>query len=244
MGINLHQGDCLEVMAEFPDNSVDLICCDPPYGTTQCKWDTPIDLELLWGHYERVAKESAAILLFAQTPFDKVLGCSNLPLLKYELVWEKTHATGHLNAKKMPMKAHENILVFYRKLPTYNPQKTTGHQRKTSTKRNSATEVYGKQEFDELHYDSTDRYPRSVLTFSSDKQLSALHPTQKPVPLLEWLIATYSNPSDVVLDNCMGSGTTGVAAKKLGRKFIGIEKDPTYFQIASKRIGEAVWASN
>lgn len=152
-------GDCLEVMTATPDGSIDMVCCDMPYGTTNCRWDTTLDLELLWEQYKRVTKENAAIVLFAQTPFDKVLGCSNLPWLRYELVWEKTHPTGHLNSKKMPMKAHENILVFYKKLPTYNPQKTSGNVRKTAVKRSDDTLIYGKQRFDEIPYDSTDRYP-------------------------------------------------------------------------------------
>lgn len=229
-------GDCLELMQSIPDSSIDMVCCDMPYGTTQCKWDTGIDLPKLWEQYRRVVKETAAIVLFAQTPFDKVLGCSNLPWLRYELIWEKTHPTGHLNAKKMPMKAHENILVFYNKLPTYNPQKTSGHARKTAVKRGDGTPVYGEQRFDELPYDSTDRYPRSVITFPSDKQTSTLHPTQKPLALIEWLVLTYSNVGDTVLDNCMGSGTTGVACRRQDRNFIGIEQDTTYFKVAKDRI--------
>jgi site-specific DNA-methyltransferase (adenine-specific) len=229
-------GDCLELMSRIADKSVDMVCCDMPYGTTNCRWDTTLDLDRLWGQYRRITKENAAIVLFAQTPFDKVLGCSNLPWLRYELIWEKTHPTGHLNAKKMPMKAHENILVFYNKLPTYNPQKTSGHVRKTAVKRRDITPVYGEQDFTELPYDSTERYPRSVLTFASDKQRAALHPTQKPVALVEWLISTFSNPGDTVLDHCMGSGTTGVACGNLGRKFVGMELDEGYYAIAKARI--------
>lgn len=232
-------GDCLDLMDAIPDGSVDMVCCDMPYGTTNCRWDTALDLQRLWDQYRRVTKENAAIVLFAQTPFDKVLGCSNLPWLRYELVWEKTHPTGHLNAKKMPMKAHENILVFYNKLPTYNPQKTHGHARKTAVKRRDDTPVYGEQDFIELPYDSTERYPRSVLTFPSDKQRSALHPTQKPLALIEWLIATYTNEGDTVLDNCMGSGTTGEACKNLGRGFVGIELDQGHFETAQRRIEAA-----
>ena len=232
----LMQGDCLELLEEIPSASINMVCCDMPYGTTNCRWDTTLDLQRLWAQYRRVTTDNAAIVLFAQTPFDKVLGCSNLPWLRYELVWEKTHPTGHLNAKKMPMKAHENILVFYNKLPTYNPQKTSGHVRKTAVKRRDDTPVYGGQDFTELPYDSTERYPRSVLTFPSDKQWSALHPTQKPLALIEWLIATYTNAGDTVLDNCMGSGTTGEACRNLGRRFIGMELDESYFSIAAKRI--------
>lgn len=234
--ITLMQGDCLELMRQIPDGSVNMVLCDLPYGTTACKWDSVIPFEPLWAHYKRVTTDNAAIVLFAQTPFDKVLGCSNMPWLRYELVWEKTHASGHMNAKKMPMKAHENILVFYNKLPTYNPQKTSGHARKTAIKRKDVTPVYGDQRFDKLSYDSTDRYPRSVLQFPSDKQKSSLHPTQKPVALMEYLIRTYTNEGDMVLDNCMGSGTTGVACVNTNRNFIGIEQDPEYFKIAEQRI--------
>lgn len=240
LAMNLLHGDCLQVMSSIPDNSIDLILADPPFGTTNCRWDTCIDLAELWKHYKRIAKKNAAIVLFAQSPFDKVLGCSNLPWLRYELIWEKSSATGHLNAKKMPMKAHENILVFYDKLPTYNPQKTTGHVRKTATHRSDdSSPVYRKQKTLGLSYDSTERYPRSVLKFASDKQRLALHPTQKPVALIEWLISTYSNEGDLVMDNCMGSGTAAVAAQNLSRRFIGIEMDAGYFDVAKSRVASA-----
>lgn len=206
-----------------------------PYSTTNCRWDTPLDLNRLWDHYGRITKPNTAILLFAQTPFDKVLGASNLDWLRYELIWEKTRPTGHLNAKKMPMKAHENILVFYNRLPTYNPQKTSGHPRKTAVKRGDPTPLYGAQHFSALSYDSTERYPRSVLRFAPDTQKSKLHPTQKPLALIEWLVTTYSNPGAVVLDNCMGSNTTGLACRNQGRRFIGIEKDEHYFEISRRR---------
>lgn len=227
-------GDCLERMNEIKDGSVDMILCDLPYETTQNSWDFEVCLPSLWAHYKRICK--GAIVLTAQTPFDKKLGVSNLPMLRYEWIWEKTHPTGHLNAKKAPMKAHENVLVFYTKLPTYNPIKTTGHVRKTSVKRVDLTSNYGKQDFAPIAYDSTERYPRSVLVFPSDKQRSKLHPTQKPVALMEYFIRTYTNPGDVVLDNCMGSGTTGVACQSTGRSFIGIESDPTYFATAQQRL--------
>lgn len=233
-------GDCIQRMTELPDCSVDLILSDPPYGTTNAKWDTPIDLKKMWEQYKRIIKPNGAVLLFAQTPFDKVLGCSNLAWLRYELIWEKTEATGHLNAKKMPMKAHENILVFYARLPTYNPQKTTGHARKTALRVDRGkkqSELYGTQN-GTTSYDSTDRYPRSVLRFSTDKQRINYHPTQKPLALVEWLVKTYSHAGDTVLDNCMGSGTTGVAAKRTGRQFIGIELDSALIAIAKQRIGE------
>jgi len=233
--ISLLHGDCLRLMDDIPDKSIDMVCCDLPYGTTNCRWDTALNLHRLWLHYMRVTKENAAIVLFAQTPFDKVLGCSNLPLLRYELIWEKSNSTGHLNANKMPLRSHENILVFYNKLPTYNPQKTSNHVKKTATKRGDITQIYGKQQFNELSYDSTERYPRSVLKFSSDKQKSILHPTQKPLALIKWLVATYTNPGETVLDNCMGSGTTGEACKNLDRKFIGMETDDFYYRVATNR---------
>lgn len=230
----LHLGDCLEVMKGIPDASVDLVLCDLPYGTTRNKWDSVIDLELLWREYERVCR--GAIVLTAQAPFDKVLGASNLSMLRYEWIWEKTEATGHLNAKRCPMKAHENVLVFYKSLPTYNPQKTTGHVRKTAIRVNAKPSTNYGAHSNMPPYDSTERYPRSVLKFSTDKQRSKLHPTQKPVALMEYLIRTYTNEGDLVLDNCMGSGTTGVACANTGRRFIGIERDPTYFLIAAGRI--------
>jgi DNA modification methylase len=244
----IYKGDCLELMPKLiDDKSIDMIFCDLPYGTTNCKWDSIIDLSKLWLEYERIIKDSGVILIFAQTPFDKVLGCSNLKLLRYEWIWEKTQATGYLNSKRMPMKSHENILVFYKSLPTYNPQKTYGHERKVSKgyqrdiciKRRDEkwgdNYLYGK-ETSAPDYDSTERYPRSVLTFSSDKQKSKLHPTQKPLDLIEYMIKTYTKKGDLILDNACGSGTTGIGAKKLGRNYIMIEKDQNYYEIASKRI--------
>lgn len=235
MGVSIRFGDCLDHLPSLTAGSVDLVLADMPYGTTRCAWDSHIDLQRLWPELRRVAR--GPILLFAQCPFDKVLGVSNLPMLRYEWVWEKTHATGHLNAKKMPMKAHEVVLVFYDRLPTYNPQMTSGHVRKTAIKRGDKTPVYGAQTFDALPYDSTDRYPRSVQVFASDKQRSKLHPTQKPVDFSEYLIRTYSNPGDLVLDFCMGSGTTGVACQNTDRRFIGMELDPNHFDTAKERLG-------
>lgn len=235
MGIPvLHHADCFDVLPYLADKSIDLVLADLPYGTTQCAWDTEIPLQRLWEQYDRICK--GAVVLFAQTPFDKILGASNIKALKYEWIWEKSHPTGHLNANKAPLKAHENVLVFYRSQPTYNPIKTIGHPRKVATKRKDTTPVYGSQNFAPIPYDSTERYPRSVIQFASDKQRSNLHPTQKPLALCEYLVRTYSNPGDLILDNCMGSGTTGVAAKRLGRNFIGIEKDKSYFDAAHDRI--------
>ncbi|MET4703090.1 site-specific DNA-methyltransferase [Frigoribacterium sp. UYMn621] len=231
-------GDCLELLPAIPSASVDMILCDLPYGTTRNPWDSIIDLDLLWPEYLRVAKPNAAIVLTAQTPFDKVLGFSRLDLLRYEWIWEKTTATGHLNAKRMPMKAHENVLVFYRSLPTYNPQMTTGHERKVSSaehKRNSkATTNWGEHGL--TSYDSTERYPRSVQVFATDKQKSKIHPTQKPVALFEYLIRTYTNEGDVVLDNAAGSGTTAIAARNLGRNFVCMESNAEYYRASELRL--------
>lgn len=240
----LLQGDCLELMNKIPNKSLDMIFTDLPYGTTNCKWDSIISLDKLWKHYNRIIKDNGVILLFAQTPFDKVLGASNLKMLKYEWIWEKTQATGHLNAKKMPMKAHENILVFYKKLPTYNPQMTEGHTpihsytKYVSTQNN--TEIYNKMNKEISGGGETTRYPRSVIQFASDKQTCHLHPTQKPLALCEYMIRTYTNENDLILDSCMGSGTTGVAALNLNRRFIGIELDEMYFNVAKQRIEKTI----
>lgn len=235
-----YRGDCLDLMLDISDKSIDMILADLPYGTTNCKWDSVIDLPKLWKQYERIIKDNGAIVLFAQTPFDKVLGSSNLDMLRYEWIWEKTQATGHLNSKRMPMKSHENILVFYKHLPTYNPQKTTGHKPINSytkyVKTQNNTEIYGKVKKEISGGGETDRYPRSVITFSSDKQTSKLHSTQKPIALIEYLIKTYTNENDLVLDNTAGSGTTGLGAKNLKRNYIMMEKDPEIYQVCCDRV--------
>lgn len=235
--IQLLQGDCLELMKDIPDGSIDMILCDLPYGTTRNKWDCIIDIDALWNQYKRIIKYNGCIALFSQTPFDKVLGSSNLKMLKYEWIWEKTESTGFLNAKKMPLKSHENILIFYDKMPTYNPQFTY----------DGKPYKYGKSNISSLNYGNSNgtngiiendgrRYPKSIIRFKKDKKKTSLHPTQKPVALLEYLIRTYTNEGDTVLDNCMGSGSTGVAAVNTNRSFIGIELDKNYFNIAKERI--------
>jgi len=237
-------GDCFDLMSNIADKSVDLICADLPYGTTNCKWDSILPLDKLWQEYKRIIKDNGCILLFAQTPFDKVLGSSNLEWLKYEWIWEKTQATGFLNAKKMPMKAHENILVFYKNLPTYNPQKTFGHKpiNKYTKKADvqNKTELYGNVTQDVSGGGETDRYPRSIQVFSSDKQKNKLdgtiHPTQKPLALIEYLIKTYTNEGDLVLDTFSGSGTVAEACQILNRKFLCIEKDEKYYKLSIERI--------
>lgn len=227
-------------MKEIPDQSVDMILCDLPYGATRCKWDTVIPLEPLWAQYKRVIKTNGAIVLFGSEPFASRLRLSNLEWYKYDWIWDKVKGTGFLNAKKQPMRNHENILVFYGKQCVYNPQKTFGHVRKQAYKsKRLQTEVYGEQKSDTV-YDSTERYPRSIQVFSTDTQKSSLHPTQKPVALLEYLIRTYTNEHETVLDSCMGSGSTGVACVNTNRNFIGMELDERYFQIAKKRIYERV----
>lgn len=232
-------GDCLEKLKLIPDKSVHLILTDLPFATTKAKWDCLIPLDPLWIQYKRIIKDDGCILLFAQIPFNILLGTSNMDMLRYEWIWEKTNATGHLNSGKMPLKAHESIMCFYKKLPTYNPQKTTGHIRKVSSaahKRNSKkTELYNDHKL--TSYDSTERFPRDVLKFKADKQKSKLHSTQKPIALLEYFINTYTNPGDLVLDSCSGSGSTGLAAKNLSRDFIMIEKDEKYYKISCERVG-------
>lgn len=237
----IYHGDCLELMPKhIKDKSIDMIFADLPFGTTNCKWDTIIDLKLLWKEYKRIIKDDGAILLFAQTPFDKVLGASNLEMLRYEWIWEKSNATGHLNAKKMPMKAHENILVFYKMLPTYNPQKTTGHSPANYHTKYIDTqnrgEVYGKVSKEISGGGNTDRYPRSIVQFASDKQTQKFHPTQKPLSLVEYFIKTYSNIGDLILDNTAGSGTTGLAAKNTNRNFILMEKELKHYKTCCIRI--------
>lgn len=238
--IDLRCGDCLDLMVGVPDRSIDFILADLPYGTTKNDWDKPLDLDKLWSEYTRIIKDNGCIALWAQPPFDKVLACSNMKLFRYEWVIKKTHPTGFLNAKKMPMKAHENVLIFYKQLPTYNPQKTTGHPRKVSTaehKRNcKATTDYGKHGL--TTYDSTERYPIDVLEFKWDTQKSKGHATQKPVAACEYFIKTYTNPGDLILDNTMGYGSTAIAAINLGRNFIGMELDPDIFESARRRVNE------
>lgn len=233
-------GDCLELMAEIGPGSVDMVLCDPPYGMTRNAWDCEVDLGRLWEHYDRVVKEDGAIVLFASGMFTSRLMASNPSMWRYNLVWRKTTPTGFLNAKRMPLRAHEDICVFYRRLPTYNPQIGSG-PRKVSTAhhaRNSKpSSNYGA--WHPTTYDSTERYPTSVLEFKTDKQRGgAHHPTQKPVALCEWLIRTYTNPGDVVLDSFMGSGSTGVAAVRCGRRFVGIEKDEGYYETALRRVAD------
>ena len=237
--ITLWQGDCLEVMKNIPDKSVDMILCDLPYGTTQNKWDKVIDLSLLFAEYKKLIKSGGVIALFSQQPFTTDLIQANRRQFRYEWIWQKSNKTGFLNAKKMPLKEHENILIFYNKLPTYNPQMKKG-KHTNARKGKALSSNYGK--FYRMDSQQVEEYyPSTILSFRcvNQQRLSErFHPTQKPVPLLEYLIKTYTNEGETVLDNCMGSGSTGVACVNTNRNFIGIELDENYFQIAKNRIEE------
>jgi len=228
--LEIMQGDCLELMKEIPDGSVDMVLTDPPYGTTQCKWDSVIDLELMWAQLKRVIKPNGAIVMTAAQPFTSMLGSSNIRQLKYSWVWEKTAATGHLNAKKMPMKNAEDVLVFYKKQPTYNPQGLIECNK--IVRRGHNGDNYGKS--GKVNRQTQTGYPRTIQKFKSEGK--TVHPTQKPVALMEYLIKTYTNEGETVLDFTMGSGTTGVACVNTGRGFIGIELDADFYDIAEGRI--------
>jgi DNA modification methylase len=234
--VRLLLGDCLDRMAEIPGGSVDMVLADLPYGTTACKWDAVIPFEPLWSQYRRVTKPNAAIVLTASQPFTSALVMSNPKALRHAWVWQK-EPTGNLNARRMPMPEHEDILVFYAR--RYFPQGLRPTLRKRGAKDNSRTDVYGAQS--RVAYQQTvTGYPTTILPFAKDR--AGLHPTQKPVALMEYLIRTYTHDGETVLDNTMGSGTTGVACVNTGRDFIGIERDPGYFAIAERRIEDAAIA--
>lgn len=230
----LMQGDCLDAMWLIPEGSVDLILCDLPYGTTACKWDSVIPFEPLWAHYRRIAKCNAAIVLTASQPFTSALISSNMDEFKYCWVWEKSRFANQMLAKVQPLKIHEDVVVFSNGKPPYNPQglievnKTTKQGARVTDNNGGGTRA---TEYVQTHTS----YPRSILRVPSEGK--TVHPTQKPVALMEYLIRTYTNDGEIVLDNCMGSGTTGVACRNTGRNFIGIERDPDYFRIAQERIG-------
>lgn len=228
--------DCLQGMKKIPDKYIDMILCDLPYGSTRNVWDKSIDLKILWENYNRIIKDNGAIILFSQTPFDKILGSSNIKMLRYEYIWEKTCATGFLNANKMPLKKHENILVFYKKLPTYNIQYNEGKPYKTKNS-NGVSCNYDNKKTRAINNKGY-RYPLSILKFKKDKE--KLHPTQKPLSLCEFFIKTYTNENEIVLDNCMGSGTTAIACINLKRIYIGYENNKNYFELSNKRIGQFI----
>ena len=237
--MNIMQGDCLELMKDIPDKSIDMILCDLPYGTTACKWDNVIPFEPLWEQYNRVIKDNGAVVLFGSEPFSSYLRMSNIKNYKYDWIWEKTMASNFALCNRQPFKKHEVVSVFYRKQPPYSPQMETGlpyTDKRNTGKRNASvgTEQGIKRE---LINNKGTRYPSSVQKFNNGNN-GNVHPTQKPVALLEYLIKTYTNENETVLDNCMGSGSTGVACINTNRNFIGMELDDKYFEIAKKRIEE------
>ena len=240
-------GDCLEVMAEFPDRCFDMVLCDLPYQVTSCAWDKMIPLEPLWEQYKRVTKDNAAIVLTASQPFTTLLISSNMKMFKYCWVWEKAIGANPLLCKKRPMMYHEDIVIFYKQLPTYNPQMTKGKMRDKRIQMSGRTKSFvhgnaihskvGKNEYLKSNIND-EYYPKSVQYFSNANQKDKVHPTQKPVALFEYLIKTYTKEGDLILDNCVGSGTTAVAAENLGCRWIGIEKEEKYVQIARERIAK------
>jgi site-specific DNA-methyltransferase (adenine-specific) len=236
----IHQGDCMELMKKIPDGSVDMILCDLPYGMIDIDWDVKLDFTKLWQEYRRIIKERAAVILTASQPFTSELVMSNPKMFRYELIWHKTKASGFVNANKMPMKGHENILVFYNKLPVYNPQKVfvgIKDRRKTFNKALN-NKAFASNFHRVVRKDDGWRFPTSVQQFYNSDKSKRLHPSQKPVEMFEWLIKTYSDEGDIILDNCIGSGTTALAAKQLKRKFIGIEISPEYCEVARKRLAQ------
>ncbi|MBR0288021.1 MAG: site-specific DNA-methyltransferase [Selenomonadaceae bacterium] len=237
--MKLYNGDCLELMKEIPDGSVDMILDDLPYGTTDCAFDKRLPFEPMWAEFKRVTKHNAAIVLFSQMPFGAELIMSNRKMFRYEWCWEKSLGVGFLNAKKMPLRCHENILVFYQALPTYNPQFAQGKPYVNEVKKSTLN--YGKCNRQVTISDGR-RYPRDIVKFyqvGNFNHTDNYHPQQKPVGLLEYLIKTYTNAGETVLDATMGSGSTGVACVDTGRKFVGIELDETFYKIAQERIAKA-----
>lgn len=233
--VSLYHGDCLELLKDVPSKSVNMVLCDLPYGTTCNKWDSCINLDALWIEYKRVLAEGGAVALFAQMPFTATLYNSNPKWFRYEYIWVKNRGTGFLNANRMPLKAHEQILIFYPKLPTYNKQRRLGFSNYSVISKGFRSN-YGKFRSTVCAVTDGARDPIDVLNFKSEW---GKHPTQKPVLLLEWLIKTYTNEGDTVLDNTMGSGSTGVACVNTGRNFIGMELNADYFATAQARIKEA-----
>ena len=258
MSYDLYKGDCLIEMSNIEDHSVDMILCDLPYGTTACKWDTVLPFDKLWGHYSRITRDESAILLFGSEPFSSYLRLSNIKNFRYDLIWYKNTSGGFINAKKQPMKYHEIISVFYKKQPIYNPimqefaestkRRYSRNQKFTTPlRKNSIHGITMKPSDENTYIDlSGGRYPKSILEFNSvaNSSKDRVHPTQKPVELLEYLIKSFTNEHMTVLDNCMGSGSTGVACINTSRNFIGIELDDNYFKIASNRLKEAMELKN
>lgn len=238
--VEIYNGDCIEIMKEIPDRSIDLILCDLPYGTTKCSWDIIISFDDLWKQYKRIIKDNGAIVLFGQEPFSSLLRTSNLDMYRYDIYWEKERLTNIMQVKKRVGKTIETISVFYKNQPTYNPQmiKYDGKPRSNKVKNGKLGKLVDDNNDKSVreYVDTGYRYPTQVWKFKRDTLTSNLHPTQKPVALLEELIKTFSNEGDTILDNCMGSGSTGVASINTNRNFIGIELDENYFRIAKERI--------
>lgn len=243
--IQLYHGDCLEIMKQIPDKSVDMILCDLPYGTTSCAWDETLDFEKMWEQYNRIIKTNGAIVLFGSEPFSSYLRLSNIGMYRYDWVWQKTKGGGFALANKQPLKRHETISVFYKKQPTYNPIKTVVDERFRDKRKTFSVPKMSKEDTSQPKMklsrpkDDGTRFPISVLHFKSFWG-KGQHPTQKPVDLLEYLIKTYTNQGETVLDNCMGSGSTGIACLNTNRNFIGIELDEKYFEMAKNRIEETL----
>ena len=232
----IYHGDCIEGMKILPDNSVDMVLTDPPYGTTQNKWDTVVDMDAFWKEIKRVTKKNSAILIFTQMPFTATVVMSNPKMFRYEWICEKANATGFLNARRMPMKCHENVLVFYGKLPVYHPIMEHGKPYRRGLEDKNSSNYNAKKRFRSENPTGT-RFPRDVLKVQWRSAFSkTLHPTQKPVSLCEYFIKTYSNKGDIILDPFIGSGTTAVAAINTERKYIGFEKYDKYFDIAQNRL--------
>lgn len=233
---NLHQGDCLEIMRNMGDSTIDLVLCDPPYGTTACKWDSIINLDLMWEQLGRITKPMAPIVLFAAQPFTTKLISSNIKMFKYLWVWEKNFSTNFLHAKRQPLRKHEDIVVFYKKSGSYYPIKSKGHIPTQSSKGSSNGVLWSGENKRDYAGGDTERFPTSVLKFTAVDPKQRVHPTEKPIELLEYLVKTYTLEGQTVLDFTMGSGSTGVACKNLDRKFVGIELDVDYFSTANQRI--------
>ena len=237
----IYQGDCLKIMPQIEDKSIDMILCDLPYGTTACKWDTIIPFEPLWEQYKRIIKDNGAIVLTASQPFTSALVMSNVKMFRYEWVWDKVAVTNPMLAKKQPMRCHENVLVFSKSQTVYNPQMRVGIKWSRAGKKQHSTDTLGESTLFNNGSDKSDiKYPKSILTFSNADKTKNIHPTQKPIALFEYLIKTYTNKGDLVLDNCIGSGTTAVACRNLNRNFIGIEISPEYCKIAEQRLAQEV----
>lgn len=233
----IRMGDCIDLMRELPDESVDMVLTDPPYGTTRCKWDAVVPMEPMWEQIRRVVKPDGAVVLFSAEPFTSALVMSNLREFRYDLIWQKGRGVDFLNANRKPLRIHENIVVFYQRKPVYNKQFGEGKPYKAVNGSKNRS-VWGEFKTGNITCNDGKRMPTTVLKFNQER---GLHPTQKPVPLLEWLIKTYTNTGETVLDFCMGSGSTGVACSNTGRRFIGFELDPEYFEVASNRLSQRLW---